>query len=65
MSDLWPQENEKEAFQLGLSPVLYCSLTKIVMKCEWALPFSFLMMVARDIEHEKEAMLLMLIAESC
>lgn len=34
MSDLWPQENEKEAFQLGLSPVLYCSVTKIVFRCE-------------------------------
>lgn len=34
MSDLWPEENEKEAFQLGLSPVLYCSVTKIVVRCE-------------------------------
>lgn len=34
MSDLWPQENEKEAFQLGLSPVLYCFVTKIVFRCE-------------------------------
>lgn len=34
MPDLWPQENEKEAFQLGLSPVLYCSVTKIVFRCE-------------------------------
>lgn len=34
MSDLWPQKNEKEAFQLGLSPVLYCSVTKIVFRCK-------------------------------
>lgn len=34
VSDLWPQENEKEAFQLGLSPVLSCSVTKIVFRCK-------------------------------
>lgn len=41
MSDLWPQENEKEAFQLGLSPVLYCSVTKIVFRCEHLFFFFF------------------------
>lgn len=39
MSDLWPQENEREAFQLGLSPVLYCSGTQIVFRCEHLFSF--------------------------
>lgn len=31
---LWAQKNEKEAFQLGLSPALYCSVPKIVFRWE-------------------------------
>lgn len=34
MSDFWLQKNRKEAFHLGLSPILYCSVTKLVFRCE-------------------------------